>query len=44
MVSSEEIQAFGSATYWVTFPMTEKIEVNGPGRRPAVVAAVASLL
>ncbi len=30
--SSEEIAEFCSATYGVTFPMTEKIEVNGPGR------------
>src|SRR4051812_31353144 len=27
--SSEEIAEFCSATYGVTFPMTEKIEVNG---------------
>jgi glutathione peroxidase len=30
--SSEEIAEFCSATYGVTFPMTEKVEVNGPGR------------
>ncbi|MFG2307607.1 glutathione peroxidase [Streptomyces sp. NPDC048566] len=30
--SSEEIAAFCSATYGVTFPMTEKVEVNGEGR------------
>jgi len=30
--SSEEIQEFCSATYGVTFPMTEKIEVNGEDR------------
>ena len=30
--SSEEIAEFCSATYGVTFPMTEKIEVNGEGR------------
>ena len=30
--SSEEIAEFCSATYGVTFPMSEKIEVNGPGR------------
>jgi glutathione peroxidase len=29
-----EIQEFCSATYGVTFPMFEKIEVNGPGRHP----------
>ncbi len=32
--SAEEIASFCSATYGVTFPMTEKIEVNGPGRHP----------
>lgn len=30
--TSEEIAEFCSATYGVTFPMTEKIEVNGDGR------------
>ncbi|MFF8592532.1 glutathione peroxidase [Streptomyces sp. NPDC015220] len=30
--SAEEIAEFCSATYGVTFPMTEKIEVNGAGR------------
>lgn len=30
--SAEEIAEFCSATYGVTFPMTEKIEVNGDGR------------
>ncbi|MER5874840.1 MULTISPECIES: glutathione peroxidase [unclassified Streptomyces] len=30
--SSEEIAEFCSATYGVTFPMTEKVEVNGDGR------------
>ena len=30
--SAEEIATFCSATYGVTFPMFEKIEVNGPGR------------
>ena len=30
--SPEEIAEFCSATYGVTFPMTEKIEVNGEGR------------
>ncbi|HLV72876.1 MAG TPA: glutathione peroxidase [Vulgatibacteraceae bacterium] len=30
----EEIAEFCSATYGVTFPMTEKIEVNGEGRHP----------
>ena len=32
--SAEEIQSFCSATYGVTFPMTEKIEVNGARRHP----------
>jgi glutathione peroxidase len=32
--SSEEIAEFCSATYGVSFPMTEKIEVNGEGRHP----------
>lgn len=30
--SAEEIKKFCSLTYGVTFPMFEKIEVNGPGR------------
>ena len=30
--SAEEIQQFCSTTYGITFPMMEKIEVNGPGR------------
>ena len=30
--TSEEIAEFCSATYGVTFPMSEKIEVNGEGR------------
>ena len=29
--TAEEIAEFCSATYGVTFPMTEKVEVNGPG-------------
>ena len=33
--TSEEIADFCSSTYGVTFPMTEKVEVNGPGRHPA---------
>jgi glutathione peroxidase len=32
--SAEEIAQFCSASYGVTFPMFEKIEVNGPGRHP----------
>jgi glutathione peroxidase len=30
----EEIATFCSTTYGVTFPMSEKLEVNGPGRHP----------
>jgi glutathione peroxidase len=30
--TSEQIAEFCSATYGVTFPMTAKVEVNGPGR------------
>jgi len=30
----DEIAEFCSATYGVTFPLTEKIEVNGEGRHP----------
>jgi len=30
--SAEEIEAFCSTTYGVSFPMTAKLEVNGPGR------------
>ncbi len=32
--TSEEIQTFCSTTYGVTFPLTEKIDVNGPERHP----------
>jgi glutathione peroxidase len=32
--SSEEIAEFCSATYGVTFPLTEKVDVNGPDRHP----------
>jgi glutathione peroxidase len=32
--TSEEIAEFCSTTYGVTFPMFEKIEVNGPDRHP----------
>jgi glutathione peroxidase len=38
--SSEEIAEFCSATYGVTFPMTEKVEVNGSGRHPVYAALV----
>ena len=32
--TAEEIQEFCSTQYGVTFPLTEKIEVNGEGRHP----------
>ena len=32
--SEQEIQAFCSTNYGVTFPMSAKLEVNGPGRHP----------
>jgi glutathione peroxidase len=36
----EEIAEFCSTTYGVTFPMTEKIDVNGPDRHPLYTALV----
>jgi glutathione peroxidase len=40
--TAEEIAEFCSTSYGVTFPMFEKIEVNGPGRHPiyALLTAV----
>jgi glutathione peroxidase len=32
--SAEEIQTFCSTSYGVSFPMMEKVEVNGDGRHP----------
>jgi glutathione peroxidase len=32
--TADEISEFCSATYGVSFPLFEKIEVNGPGRHP----------
>jgi glutathione peroxidase len=32
--TSEEIATFCTSTYGVTFPMTEKLDVNGEGRHP----------
>jgi glutathione peroxidase len=32
--SAEEIQTFCSTTYGVTFPLTEKVDVNGEARHP----------
>jgi glutathione peroxidase len=40
--TSEEIAEFCSATYGVTFPMTEKVEVNGDGRHPLYAELVQS--
>jgi glutathione peroxidase len=37
----EQIQTFCSATYGVTFPLSEKIEVNGAGRHPIYQALTA---
>ena len=41
--TAEEIQTFCSTTYGVTFPMMEKVEVNGPDQHPiyAELTAVA---
>lgn len=38
--SAEEIEQFCSSTYGVTFPMLEKIEVNGDNRHPLYEAIV----
>ena len=38
--SSEEIAEFCSATYGVTFPMTEKVDVNGADRHEIYTALV----
>ena len=38
--TAEEIAEFCSATYGVTFPMTEKVEVNGAGRHPVYESLV----
>jgi glutathione peroxidase len=38
--SPEEIAQFCSTSYGVTFPLTEKIEVNGDGRHPLYDALV----
>ena len=36
--SADEIQTFCSTTYGVTFPLTEKIDVNGENRHPLYAA------
>ena len=38
--TSEEIAEFCSATYGVTFPMTEKVDVNGETRHPVYAELV----
>jgi glutathione peroxidase len=38
--TAEEIEEFCSTTYGVTFPMTEKVEVNGPERHPLYAGLV----
>lgn len=38
--TAEEIAEFCSATYGVTFPMSEKIDVNGEDRHPVYAALV----
>jgi glutathione peroxidase len=40
--TAEEIATFCSATYGVTFPMFEKIEVNGAGRHPVYTELTAT--
>ena len=40
--SPDEIATFCSTTYGVTFPMMEKIEVNGDGRHPIYRALTAT--
>jgi glutathione peroxidase len=32
--TAEEIETFCSTTYGISFPMTEKVDVNGEGRHP----------
>jgi glutathione peroxidase len=39
--TAEEIATFCSATYGVSFPLTEKIDVNGPQRHPLYAALTA---
>ena len=38
--TAEEIEEFCSTTYGVTFPMTEKVEVNGEGRHTLYASLV----
>jgi len=39
--SADEIATFCSTSYGVSFPLTEKVEVNGPGRHPLYDGLVA---
>lgn len=39
--SPDEIAAFCSAAYGVSFPLTEKVDVNGPDRHPLYTALAA---
>ncbi|MEU4801800.1 glutathione peroxidase [Actinosynnema sp. NPDC023587] len=39
--STEEIATFCSTTYGVTFPLFEKVDVNGDGRHPVYAALTA---
>lgn len=38
--TAAEISEFCQVNYGVTFPLTEKVEVNGPGRHPLYAALV----
>src|SRR3954466_3303418 len=40
--TAEEIATFCATTYGVSFPLTEKVEVNGPGRHPLYTALTAT--
>jgi glutathione peroxidase len=40
--TAQEIGQFCSMTYGVTFPMFEKIDVNGPGRHPVYAGLTAA--
>ncbi|WP_300019576.1 glutathione peroxidase [Pseudonocardia sp.] len=40
--SPEEIATFCATGYGVSFPLTEKVEVNGPGRHPLYTALTAA--
>jgi glutathione peroxidase len=41
--TADEIATFCSATYGVTFPMTEKVDVNGGGRHPLYTRLTSAL-